>query len=449
MKKIFTYLACLVLCVSFLLTGCGTKLNVPTGDVLSNGGSVVTIGDYVYFANTYVDYSTLSGNDNTENTTEHNALYRLQTNEFGFTTKNDDGQIENVNKVYSKIAGFDNSNMYILGEYLYFTSPNTHKEDNGDDRFDLTTLYRVRLDGTGLKEIFTTKESHGKFFFASGDEDYVLIYDNSEVTKIKIGKSISSAEVLVSDASDAVFPSEFGDIDAFYYTKDVEDDNLTGNELYRYDIKKRESKSLGYQENPITLVCYTNGMLYFKQDDGTSTAPYFSIKNYNSFGSDKIQWTILGEVDETDAITNFTPINETNAVYEAESKIYLATKTANGALAGYEILVDEDATIELVSGDYVYYTTSSGVYRISYRDKVTQTLAEMENIQQGACDLVVDNDGNAEYIYFYAQLSTNTTDTYYCHRANIHTATLTNPQLRVECISSVLADDLAGDSEEE
>ena len=451
MKKIFTYLACLVLCVSFLLTGCGTKLNVPTGEVLSNGGSVVTIGDYVYFANTYVDYSTLSGSDNTERTTKHNALFRLKTDEFGFTTTDEDGQIENVDKVYDKIAGFDNSNMYILGEYLYFTSPNSHKEDNGDDRFDLTTLYRVRLDGTGLKEIFTTKDSRGKFFFATADEDYnyVLIYDNSQVTKIGIGNSISKSEVLVSDATDAIFPSEFGEIDAFYYTKDAEDENLTGNELYRYDIATGESKNLGYQTNPITLVCYTNGMLYFKQDDGTSIAPYFSIKNYNSFGSDKIQWTILGEVDGTDSITNFTPINENNVVYEAESQIYLATKTENGYLAEPSRLVDEDATIELVSGDYVYYTTSSGIYRISYRDKVSQTLAEMENIQQGACDLVVDNYGNAEYIYFYAQLSTNTTDTYYCHRANIHTATLNNPQLRVECIASVLEEDLTGDSEEE
>ena len=217
MKKLFTYLACLLLCVSFLLTGCGTDLNVPTGDVLSNGGSVVTVGDYVYFANTYVDYSTLTGNANTESTTQHNSIFRVLTDEYGFTTTNEDGQIENVDEVYSKIAGFDNSNMYILGEYLYFTSPNAHKDNNGDDRFDLTTLYRMRLDGTGLREIFTTSEARGKFFFATGDENFVLIYDNSEVTKIGIGNNISSPETLVSDVTDVAFPSEFGSIDAFCY----------------------------------------------------------------------------------------------------------------------------------------------------------------------------------------------------------------------------------------
>lgn len=447
MKKLFTYLACLLLCVSFLLTGCGTDLNVPTGGVLSNGGSVVTVGDYVYFANTYVDYSTLTGNANTESTTQHNSIFRVLTDEYGFTTTNEDGQIENVDEVYSKIAGFDNSNMYILGEYLYFTSPNAHKDNNGDDRFDLTTLYRMRLDGTGLREIFTTSESRGEFFFATGDENFVLIYDNSEVTKIGIGNNISSPKTLVSDVTDVAFPSEFGAIDAFYYTvalsQEDQDAGLTGNKLYRYDMSTNTAMQLTQVSRAITLVGYTNGMLYYKQDDGTSLAPYYSIKNYNSFGSDRIQWTVLGEIDGTDSIANFTPINENNAVYEAESKIFLATK-GQGSLANYSVLVDEDATIEFVYGDYVYYTTANGIYRISYRDKTVQTLAEMSNIQQGACDLVYDEDGNAEYIYFYAQLSTNSTDTYYCHRANIHTATLNNPQIRVECIASVLEEDLNG-----
>ncbi len=451
MKKIFTYLACLLLCVSFLLTGCGTKLNVPTGDILSNGGSVVTVGDYVYFANTYVDYSSLSGNDNTEKTAEHNSIYRVKTNEYGFTTTDEDGKIENVEKVYSKISGFDNENMYVLDKHLYFTSPNTHKEDNGTDRFDLTTLYRICLDGTGLKEIYTTTESRGEFFFATDDENnenYVLIFDNSKVIKITIGKSISKPTELVSDVTDVVFPTQFGEIDAFYYTKALseedQDAGLTGNSLYRYDITSNESSFLVQDNyNAITLVCYSDGMLYYKQDTGDSIAYYYSISNFNSFGSDCVQWTVDGEIDGTDNIANFTPINAKNVVYEAYSKIFLATKGEENK-ANYIILVGEDANIELVYGDYVYYTTANGLYRISYRDKIPQTLAEMSNIQQGACDLVYNEVGNPEYIYFYAQLSTNTTDTYYCHRANIHTATLNNPQLRVECIASVLESDLTG-----
>ena len=454
MKKFFTYLACLLLCVSFLLTGCGTKLNVPSGEVLSNGGSVVGIGDYVYFANTYVDYSTLSGNDNTEKTTKHNAIFRLQTDENGFTTKDEDNQIENVDEVYGKIAGFDNENMYILGEYLYFTSPNTQKQGNGEDRFDLTTLYRVRLDGTSLQEIFTTTQSRGKFFFSSGEnaeDNFVLIFDDSKVTKIGIGKRVSGKEVLLSDVSDVVFPSTQGSIDCFYYTTDLsqedQDAGEEGNNIGRYDMATKQGTILSQEKYPITLICYKNNMLYFKQDDGTSISKYYSISNYNSFGSDKIQWTLTGQVDDEDSISNFTPINENAVVYEAESKIFLGTKGA-GTIANYYELVSEDATIELVDGDYVYYTTANGVYRISYRDKKAQTLAETKNIQQGACDLVCDEYGNPEYIYFYAKLETNTTETYYCHRANIHTATLTNPQLRVECIASVLEEDLTGTTEE-
>lgn len=444
MKKLITYLACLLLCVSFLFAGCGTNLNIPTGEVLSNGGNVVSIGDYIYYANTYVDYSTLTGNANTENTTEHNAIYRVKTDEYGFTTLDEDEQIDNIDKVYSKIAGFDNSNMYILGEYLYFTSPNVHKEDSGDDRFDLTTLYRVRLDGTSLQEILTTEESRGEFFFASGEPNFVLVFDNGKITKVKIGDRIGSKEVLVEEATDAVFPTSFGEIDSFYYTKALNEEDteagVQGNILYRYDFATNTSTTVAQQSSEIVLVAYQNGVLYYKQNNGT-LAPYYSISDHQSFDSDRIQWTVLGEIDGTDSITNFTPINENNVVYEAESKIYLGTK-GQGSLANYAVLVDEDANIEFVDGDYVYYTTASGVYRISYRDKVSQTLAEKENVQQGSCDI------SGEYVYFYAQTDNNSTDTYYCFRANIHTATLNKPQLRVECISSVLEDDLTGNETE-
>ena len=168
MKKLLSILAVLVLGVCFLFSGCSPKLEMPQGDVSSNGGHVVVVGDYVYYSNTFVDYSSLSGNDNKEGTTKHNALYRVKTDEFGYTTKNEEGTIQDIEKVYSKITGFNNSNMFVNGNYLYFTSPNIHKENKtGKDKFDLTTLFRVKLDGTGLKEILTTQTSQGKFYLVT------------------------------------------------------------------------------------------------------------------------------------------------------------------------------------------------------------------------------------------------------------------------------------------
>ncbi len=135
MKKRIKYIFALLLCLCFVLSGCSTNLEMPKGEIDSQGGSVVCIGNYIYYANTFVDYTSLSGNANTDSTTKQNALYRLKTDDFGNTTKDDDELIENIEKVKDKIAGFNNSNMFIVGDYLYFTSPNTHKNKEGGDLF--------------------------------------------------------------------------------------------------------------------------------------------------------------------------------------------------------------------------------------------------------------------------------------------------------------------------
>lgn len=449
MKKTLSIITVFVLSLCFILVGCSKPLKMPTGkeDVLqvaSNGGSVVSVEEYVYFANTFVDYTTLSGNDNTKKTTKHNALYRIKTNEFGYVTKDEDGKLENLERVYSKIAGFNNSNMFVVGNYLYFTSPNTHKEQKtGNDRFDLTTLFRIKLDGTGLKEILTTKTTQGKFYLVTEENPYLLIFDDNKISKLQIKEKLPNVEVLVSDVLDVVFPKQYGQLNLLYYTTDISEDDkdagLTGNYLNELNLLTNQTRSLGKPlSQTITLVSYENGVLYYKLLQN-GIALYYGDDLTLGFGANQVQYTILGEVDGEDSVSQFTPINSDNVVYKAESKIYLSTK-AEGNVANYDfVLVNKDANIEYVEGDYVYYTTTNGLYRISYRDRVVQTIAEQKNIKQGSCDIA------GEYVYFYAKLDTNTTETYYAFRANLKTAEINNP--KYECIATILAEDLTGEAE--
>lgn len=445
MKKYLSIIAGLMLCICFIFSGCSKKLELPTGDVYSNGGSVVMVGDYVYFANTYVDYKNLSGNDNTGDT-KHDSLFRVKTDQYGFTTKNEDDHIENVEKVYSKISGFSNSHMFVVGNYIYFTSPNTHKENKtGVDKFDLTTLFRMKLDGTNLKEILTTETIQGKFYLVTEQNPYLLIFDNNQISKLEIKDKLSAPKVIVSDVLDTVFPTNYGQLDYVYYTTDIEEHDkesgVEGNYLYKLNLETEQSTKLGKSATDlITLVALENNNLYYKLPDGSGVSPYYSSPLINGFYADQTRWTILGQEGETDSISQFTIINQENVVYKTESKIYLSTK-GEGELANYTILVDEDANIELVDGDYVYYSTANGLYRISYRDKVVQTVAEQKNIQTGACDIA------GEYIYFFAKLDTNTTDTYYCFRASTRTPGLTNPEAKFELIANVQEADLTGSEE--
>lgn len=444
MKKYLSIIAVLMLSVCFIFSGCTPKLTMPNGDISSNGGSVVMVGDYVYYANTFVDHSSLSGDANTEKTTKQNALYRLKTNEFGYTVKDEDNQIQNVEKVYSKIAGFNNSNMFVVGDYLYFTSPNVHKEDTGADKFDLTTLFRIKLDGTEFKEILTTKTSQGKFYLVTEENPYLLIFDDNKVSKLDIGNKITDPSVLVENALDTVFPKTYGKLSHFFYTTDInkedKDAGLNGNYLYRYNLSDKTSTSLGKSgSQTIKLVAFENNTLYYTMPDGSGVSPYYSSTLSGGFGANQTRWTVLGEVDGTDSISNFVVINDSCVVYKAESKIFLAQK-GDGELANYSVLIDSDVNIETVDGDYVYYSNSDGLYRISYKDKVVQTVAEQKNIKTGSCDIA------GEFVYFYAKLSSDTTGTSYAFRANIKTPGLTTPAIKCECIATVLAEDLESEA---
>ena len=432
MKKRIKYIFALLLCLCFVLSGCSTNLEMPKGEIDSQGGSVVCIGNYIYYANTFVDYTSLSGNANTDSTTKQNALYRLKTDDYGNTTKDDDELIENIEKVKDKIAGFNNSNMFIVGDYLYFTSPNTHKDKEGGDLFNLTTLFRIKLDGSNFKEILSTKSTQGDFYLVTGETPYLLIYDNEEISKLELKEKLSSAKVLASDVKSTVFPKEYGTLDYVYYTKDISEENqnagLSGNKLFKLNTKTGESVEIQRTEQEtLTLVAYEFGNLYYKKlKDGLTY--YYS----NSFvaGESEKQLTYINETSSS-SISDFTPINKDNYVFKWSSKIML-----NNNLGG--ALVDKDATIELVYGDYVYYSTSDGIYRISYKDKNEQTVIKQENIKQGAMEIA------GEYLYYYAQTTNNSTNTYYCHRAN--NKIIEDGRTSAECIAEVLADDITENS---
>lgn len=432
MKKSIKYILAIILCLCFVLTGCSIRLDMPSGAVESNGSSVVMIGNYVYYANTYVDYSSLSGDANTDKTTKQNALYRVKTDDYGFTTRDDDDFIENIEEVKSKIAGFNNSNMFIVGDYLYFTSPNTHKDKKGGDLFNLTTLFRIKLDGTDFKEILTTKTTQGKFFLVTDETPYLLIFDNGEISKLEIKTRLSSAKVLVKNVLDAVFPKNYSALDYVYYTTDISESDktagLSGNKLNKLDLNTNSTYNIAKPDSAtITLVAYEFGQLYYKKlDTTTSVAYYYSNTMQSTFESGEKQLTVVGETSGTDDVSNFTPINKDNYVFKYNSQIRLNMDAS--------ALVSDDATIELVYGDYVYYSTSKGIYRISYKDKKVQTVAEKENIKQGAMEIA------GEYVYFYAKTANNSTDTYYCHRAN--NKVIEDNRTKVECIAEVLTDDI-------
>lgn len=452
MKKFGTLIGALLLCVCFLFAGCSTPLEMPTGEVKSNGGNSVVVGDYLYFANTFVTTSSLTTGANDEGKVGNNAIYRIKTNSDG-KVETDENEAAKIEKVMSKIAGFETSNMFAKGDYLYFTSPNAHKsskeEEQGKDRFDLTTLFRCKLDGTGLKEIMTTQTSAGKFYLAKqGEKDVLFVFDDNKIQTIEIANKLGKKQVLVEDVVDVVFPQEFGaTLTELFYTaalteEDGTNEGITGNKLYRYNIAEDKS-TLVRQKNAeqITLVAYDTNRLYYTRTNGSIVA-YFSNSLKGNFEVDEVQHTYVDSADVTefyafgtDEEGNILPV-----IYVYKSKLLIQPYGEN-----YQVMAEGAVTVEFISGEYVYYTTDTGIYRKSYFNPTAEAvqITDQKNIKAGAADF----DGR--FIYFYAQTdeNLNSTGNYYMYRANTKSAEL--GRMKTECIADVLSEDLAENTDEE
>ena len=135
MKKFIKILVCVCLCmVSIAFVACKkeTKIDAPAtnAQVSSNGGSVVKKGDYLYFANGYESYKDVSKGD-LNKSFGLGGLYVTKLNSNGELDYTDKKQLANMTKLSGKLASFEATELFVSGDYMYFTSINTEKDKKG------------------------------------------------------------------------------------------------------------------------------------------------------------------------------------------------------------------------------------------------------------------------------------------------------------------------------
>lgn len=446
MKKLTTLIFMLLISFCFVLGGCGeTPLVMPTDftSVKSNGGFVVGAGNYVYFANAYKDNTKIE--NQSENDGEGVAQFSLKraevntsNNWFNFV-KDEDKKISYEN-VINKIAGYQVSNMYVSGEYLYFTSPNIHKNKENQNEFNLSTLFKIKLDGTGLSEIYTTKSSTATFYLAGKQKQQILIFDDEKIKTVKISENSSSVDTLAEDVTTVVFPKlQEQDIAWLYYTSNrAEEDLLTGNILNKVsvdngDVVENVSAVAG---QTITLISQDFGRLFYIKEKGTSKALYSN--DFSSASSEVSHGVVAsGIVDGGDLM--YIPAEDESKscfVYIYNNALYL--QLISGTQASQSVQVtSETATIQFLAGTYVFYSTESGIYKYSILDRVNLQVADMANIN----DSVMDYDG--KFVYFFVKEDSQTTETEYLYRADAHLS----GGMKTELVAELAEDDIPEDDE--
>lgn len=398
MKKIFFSLTMMLLMFCFVLTGCATVLLKPelTDNIDGNGGMVVRKGDYVYFANG------VEAVDAENTNVEYAGLYMA---------KHDNGSLTDVKRIAGKIAGFENSALFIYNDYLFFATPSTRTSSDSQKRTDLIDFYRVNLDGTGLKKIYTTEKfKSGKFGFTVIDgKSYIIVFDGSELYKLDVeGKKISLQE----NVTGAVVPTaeninnNFYEADEFnsyaYITKErteeqFPDAGAKGNCLYRVNLKTGDEEILYMSAGQtLTLLNAKNNRLFYSRTysaqiadeytfstDGITRASF--ITNEKQLKSDKI---VPYSVCRSEGV-------DLGIVYTSNDKLYLK-KTGETTV---NQLISSTVNIMFTKGSYVYYSKDSAIYRIDCNslDKKEEKLTKNKSIEAKYAF------ADSNYFYFFAQ----------------------------------------------
>lgn len=452
MKK-FTF-AVLTILVSFcfILSGCSkAPLTMPQNCnvVYSNGGFVVGVDNYLYFGNAYKAYSDLKEKSDNEGEGVKDKALNLNrvelNNDDKKSLKLDEDEKANYENVISKIAGYDTSNMFVVGENLYFTSPNVHKNASKDKdkyntyEFNLNTLFKIKLDGSGLKEIYTTEKDGSKFCLTGGEKPTLLIYDNEKIMQVKCYEGATKVETLAEKAKSTVFPYENGvDFVDVYFTADrEEDDQLTGDLVKKLNIKTGELtdvRNMAQYKETITLISYNGERLFYTRTGGvvSNRVGLFS----NDFSTDSSEKQQRYETSDFSATSKIYLIKA--GEYSGDDKFVFVYNdnifVQNINDSNYKKITTEKSSIAFVDGTYVYYTTENGIYRVSVLgdNKITQ-ISDITDFETSALDF----DGR--YVYFYSKAENDTTGTKYLYRADISTAEAGS--IKTECIAELLKAD--------
>ena len=450
MKKTFKTLAIiLVFILSLSFFGCGpiTVKGGPakTDAVTSNGGLSVIKGDYLYFVNGYISHDDLKGNQNKYGNVTNGGIYRakLENGKLMYDISEDkDGNevktLKNVELLVPKLAGFEYTSLYIFGDYIYFATPNTEKDQSsGETRFDLTDFYCVKLNGGSIYRLRNAANisSLSNFkFTAIGNFVYLTYLSDGTIYNVKIaGKDVKNTTKIAENVRSFAMYSEetsytenLSEYAKFvYYTRDFTDDekSITGNVLAKASLETNEETVLRRDNfNTYTVQVAKNSKIYYTKTNSDVTNAYLYAREIENFV--EATETQLTTVVYSSTVYILDDIGDyPQGVVVSENNYLLQLVGIKDPTTDIIVLSEGSFTIAFVRGAYVYGKDADGnIVRINYQTKTTEILVEADdNIQ------TTHFDYNNGYLYYIVKYTNDNGDSYYLNRV-FATATEKEPE---------------------
>ena len=377
-KKLLAVIA-LVVASLFVFTACGGEdykfdalENNPSASALvsSNGGSYVQKGEYSYFINGAED-----GTDkNTFGTYHKGSIVRVKTSDLTKKERVVETVVPKI--IYAEEA--NSSGFYIYGDKIYYTTPNSGKDTQGNVQMTKLDFMMANINGTGTKIIATVDDNTQAFRFIQNNDKVYLLYVGTADVEINEQKTSTTAiyevncdtkeQKLVDDNVETVVFDKYENSNSVAYTKKVVTEGIDGkqvvetecNNLYKYTAGASESKLIAeagsaeeLQYVKHTPVSLTDEVVYFN-------STYKGKKSGNEFN--KAVGTTVTKL-ASNHYTNIIVSADNQDVIFTQSSGYIVKQAFEDGKAKKEEKICAEAgdiKFEYVTNDYVYYSLVEG-----------------------------------------------------------------------------------------
>ena len=431
MKKLLTKIIIGILAVVTMLgglVGCSsseswkgtTMKSWGEGNIV--GGFIGEKGDYIYYINGYGD----EYEDNSFGKPVKGALMAALKSDLTVTEVV-------VPKLF--VASDFEAGLYIYGDYVYYGTPNTDKNSEGETANDELTFMRTKLDGTDSKSFFTISNLAVEYrIVEKAGNVYIVYYDGGELALKSYNCTNGNTDIVAKtdgfgdgeSLKSYKFADNIGDV-VVYYTTTIYDEPYNAdktteratkdyNKVYGFkagdDVSAQIAILDGSEKTPnsatyeITLI--ENGVMYYTETiNGVASAYAYgnSQKITNSaviatssvFVDDKVYTLTDGVISQTSLYGNYNAVTKNVAIAKSASTLlavngdYVYFMDDQLGLSRIK-LNDEDANVEKVSqdtilsswfeiafiGNNVYYcdTSDTGASYIKYVDVTANVTAE-------------------------------------------------------------------------
>ncbi len=431
----------------FCLSACGGlsrfEDNPSDNDiVIGNGGLSVQKGDYLYFTNGYVNTSDIGETNNYGNITI-SAIYRAKLDNGKVTEANiqyyEDGclkpdekqEISNLEIFVPKVAGFEYSNLFIFGDYLYYTTPNHLKDSAGTVQSTLLNFYRTKLDRSGGQDLLYSSNATNSNVYMTmyqiGDTVYQIIQDGTNLVVVYINGNKFESKTISENVNEVALANYenstdiINDIDYnVYFTENFDENIVTGGTIVKaYNLASEEVNTVYSNEGETYELKGTSGNYLFYTKSITSNpgqnATVYAVSSNNGVLSSPIEVSAVPVASSDAGLTTYSSNYVLVAGEYGPSILY-----TNGSLTFFKSakqnaiqIASSDILTNMVEiqGDTIYYIADSNLNKLTYTSSGNTSEVVIPSTDTPKADIPANFDVDGARICYFVQYTEN----YYLH----------------------------------